>query len=158
MSLAALAWAAILGVSASLNGARMPGSMLRAMRDLNLPAPLMRPFVAWAHLLIQVILALGLVLAPRPYSWIFTSGLLLLASTYLVVVWRSRGHMCRCLSRTPHTIGPATITRNMSLFLLAVLSLDSGGLWELSATQWPALIVVAGAGVAEALTWRTPQR
>lgn len=155
MSLAALAWAAILAVAAALAAPGMPGSMLRSMRDLALPAPLMRPLVAWAHLLVQLTLALGLVLAPRPLSWLFTIGGVVLACIYLVTVWRARGHECRCLSRTPHRIGPATIVRNVSLLVLAVLSLGSEGIAGVTLDDWPALIPLTVAVVAEAAARRT---
>lgn len=155
MSLAALLWAAILAWAAAHKIGGMPGSMMRAMRDLNLPSPLMRPLVAWAHLAVQIALALGLALAPRPLSWIFTASGALLAAVYLMIIATARGFVCRCVDDEPRRITGATVLRNIGALALALLSLGGEGVWGLSARDWPALLPFAGFIAAEAASARS---
>lgn len=152
MSLAALFWAAILLLAAAPKLVGMPFSMLRAMRDLGLPAWLMRPRYAYVHVAAQLVLAAGLVLAPAPWSWLFTGGGVVLAAAYLAIVWKRRGYLCRCLGESPHVITAVTVLRNGFILALAAMSLGAGGVWELSAKDWPALIPFLGAAACEAVS------
>lgn len=124
MNLAALLWAALLLYSALLNTRGMPKSMLRDMRELHLPAALMRPGVAWAHYGAQLLIGAGLILASGTLYWIVSIAGILLATCYLMVVYRARGSVCRCLSTTPVPITNLTLVRNLCVLALAVLALD----------------------------------
>lgn len=143
-------WAAILLVAALSKLAGMPASMLRAMRDLGLPSWLMRPLYAYLHLTAQLTIAAGLVLAPRPYSWIFTIGAVVLAAIYLAIVLARQGFQCRCFGDKPSTMTGATAVRNIAILVLAVASLGADGIWGLSGSDWPALIPFTGAVLGEA--------
>ena len=149
MSLAALLWAAFLALAAVSKLGDMPGSMLRAMRDLGLPAFVMRPAYAHAHLGAQLVLAVGLVATPAPLSWIITISAACLAGLYLIIVSSRRGFTCRCVSDRPHTITGVTVLRNILFVVLALLAVGSDGIGGLSASDWPAAVIAVGAAACD---------
>ena len=134
MNLAALLWAGLLAYSAATKVRGMPHSMLRAMRDLALPAPLMRPAVAYAHLAAQILVALGLTLAQHPFQGVCAAGGVLLALAYLAVIWRARGRSCQCFGTTARPITSWTLVRSILVVALACWAAAWG-----SVAQWPTI-------------------
>lgn len=117
MNPAALTLAGIFAIAAGRKARGMPTSMLRAFRDLSLPAPLMRPAAAWAHLLIQCLAIVLLLIPATSRIGALLGGLL--ATAYLVVMARARDGKCRCLSEKARPIDSQTLLRGVLLIALA---------------------------------------
>ena len=113
----ALAWATLMLYAVAIKIPRMPVSMLRTMRDIGVPPRFMGHGEAWAHLIVQFILSIGLFI---PATYLPASvGACVLSALYLALIIRARGAGCRCLGNDLVAYGPWLIARNSAVLVLA---------------------------------------
>lgn len=140
MTPAGIACALILLVAVGSHARTMPDSHLRAMAELRLPARLLDPVVAWAHVSAQIGVALLLFL--EPLRIVAVVGVICLAVCYLTLAITRLGHTCRCFGG-PGEITGWTIGRNASFLWLAVLSACPVTGWTIGLTVGAALAFVS---------------
>jgi hypothetical protein len=99
---------------------------LRALRDLHVPAALVRPIVARVHPWAEVLVGLALLLVPGPGRWVAAAAALalVLAYTWLVAaaLRRREAVSCSCFGRGSEVVRRSTLARNLVLTGAAVLA------------------------------------
>ncbi|MCU1536040.1 MAG: hypothetical protein JWP82_391, partial [Humibacillus sp.] len=123
--------AVVLAVSA-VGKLRAPSASREAFRDLKVPAALRRPAVVSALPWVELLLALGLLLAGGVPGVVVALAALGLFLAYLALVVRALGFEvpvnCACFGEfAPGRISRATVIRNAWLVGLSVLALVRSG-------------------------------
>lgn len=96
---------------------------VRGLRELQAPDWLVRDWVARAHPIAELVLAVALVLLPTPWRTVAAVAALALLTAYTVLVVaalrRAREVRCNCFGRRSEVVNRATAVRNMALLALA---------------------------------------
>lgn len=100
---------------------------VRGLREMGVPDVFVRDWVARAHPIAEIIIALGLLVLPTP--WRVVAGVaavgLMAAYTVLVIaaVRRAREVNCNCFGRRSEVVNRRTAVRNLALLALAIVAL-----------------------------------
>ena len=98
---------------------------VRGLREMGVPDVFVRDWVARAHPIAEIIIALGLLVLPTP--WRVVAGVaavgLMTAYTVLVIaaVRRAREVNCNCFGRRSEVVNRRTAVRNLALLALALV-------------------------------------
>ena len=100
---------------------------VRGLRELEVPDILVRDWVARAHPIAEILIAIGLVVLATPWRVIAALAAVGLMAAYTVLVIaavrRAREVQCNCFGRRSEVINRRTAVRNLALLALALLAL-----------------------------------
>jgi hypothetical protein len=100
---------------------------VRGLRELQVPDVLVRDWVARAHPIAEIVIALGLLVLPTPWRAVAAVAAVGLMAAYTVLVIaavrRAREVQCNCFGRRSEVINRRTAVRNLALLALALLAL-----------------------------------
>lgn len=119
----------VAGVFALSGAAKLRDSSdgVRGLRELQVPDILVRDWVARAHPLVEIVLALGLLLLPTPWRTVAAVGAVVLMAAYtgLVIgaVRRAKDVHCNCFGGRDEIVNGRTVARNVALLALALAAL-----------------------------------
>ena len=100
---------------------------VRGLREMEVPDVLVRDWVARAHPIAEIVIALGLLVLPTPWRVVAAVAAVGLMAAYTVLVIaavrRARDVQCNCFGRRSEVINGRTAARNLALLALAIVAL-----------------------------------